>query len=191
MGVLGVIALGTQPDADILRAHTGDYIIYDVLRAMVALMVALSFSLVYVPCRRTLDRLLFLGYGGLGETSGPAPTSSTLIPRNRVFVNSLLVLLVAILMTLRVTSLARVLTVTGSSAGIIVSMTLPAIFYLKSSREHDRRSHGATALLIGSVLLFVACFLAVITRPAEEAAPGDLGEPRLTPRPIQGGLHPF
>jgi len=114
------------------------------MRAAISVAVTLAFPMLCLPCRSTVDHLVFGGGAFAASNAGI---------RHRV--ETLVVVCITLLLSTTESDLSKVFGFTGATAGAVICYVLPLCFYLRLRMTRpavERHSTIAVAVLCGLLL---------------------------------------
>eukprot|EP00928_Gymnodinium_smaydae_P054316 TRINITY_DN38116_c0_g1_i1.p1 TRINITY_DN38116_c0_g1~~TRINITY_DN38116_c0_g1_i1.p1 ORF type:complete len:485 (+),score=65.75 TRINITY_DN38116_c0_g1_i1:62-1456(+) len=164
IGIFGIRLFGpTEPvPGDVLLGFRSDSQVALMMRAAVGMTCIAVFPLLSMPCRSTLDHLLFSG----GNQASPNAHLRHALEASAIVLSVFVV-------SHSVANLGKVTAITGATGGALLCFVFPFLFYLSICREGARGDSGlelssrrhrllfSGCAIVGSVLM-VLSFVAVV-----------------------------
>ncbi|CAE7189641.1 Slc38a10, partial [Symbiodinium necroappetens] len=125
------------------------------MRAAISVAVTLAFPMLCLPCRSTVDHLVFGGGAFAASNAGMRHRMETLV-----------VVGITLLLSTTESDLSKVFGFTGATAGAVICYVLPLCFYLRLRKMRpavERRSTIAVAVLCGLLLAAMIPCVALAT----------------------------
>jgi hypothetical protein len=116
VATFGYLSFGANTEGNLFNSYSHSDLLINIMRCLFALTVVLTFPLMVMPCRRAIDSLLFFS----------RPYSY-----RRLMVAAACVIVLALAVAIVVPDVAMVFDITGSTAAMLTTYVLPAVFFLK------------------------------------------------------------